>query len=324
MTPGQPPMSRPGQEMLLHAALAMAARGWHVFPCSVNGKEPALRGSWQQHATTDPQQIRDWWTRRPYNIGISCGPSGLAVIDLDMPKAPGQANGARSLARLCQQHRQPVPWRTFAVATPSGGLHLYFAAGDHDIRNSAGKLAPLVDVRAAGGYVVAPGSRIGDHAYTARNPVRPAPLPGWLAAILVRQPPVPAQRASAIPNLGAPATAYAIAALRDEVHLVAAAVDGTRHDTLNRAAYNLGQLVGAGLLPELAVITSLADAATQSGLAKQREILRIIHSGMNAGIRHPRAMPATQPKRPNDRAGPQPRKDGPARPERATAPRLAP
>src|SRR5258708_38049133 len=83
-------MSEPGQEML-RAALAMAARGWFVFPCAAGSKEPALRGSWQEHATTDPLQVRDWWTRRPFNIGISCGPSGLVVIDLDMPKTAGQA-----------------------------------------------------------------------------------------------------------------------------------------------------------------------------------------------------------------------------------------
>jgi hypothetical protein len=220
-------MSRPGQEML-QAALAMAARGWYVFPCAVGGKEPALRGSWQRHATTDPLQVRDWWTRRPYNIGISCGPSGLVVIDLDMPKAAGQATGSQSFVRLCQQARQPVPWSTFAVATPSGGLHLYYAARGHDIRNSAGKLAPLIDVRAAGGYVIAVGSRIGDHAYTLHNPAIPAPLPGWLAAMLTQQPPPPVPRPRAIPNLGTSATAYAAAALRDEVQRVANAVDGTR------------------------------------------------------------------------------------------------
>jgi hypothetical protein len=316
-------MSQPGQEML-RAALAMAARGWFVFPCAAGGKEPALRGSWQEHATTDPLQVRDWWTRRPYNIGISCGPSGLVVIDLDMPKAAGQPNGLQSFARLCQQHGQPLPWHTFAAATPSGGLHLYYAARGHDIRNSAGKLAPLVDVRAAGGYVIAPGSRIGDHAYTEHNPARPAPLPGWLATMLAQQPQPPVPRPRAIPNLGASATAYATAALRDEVQRVANAVDGTRHDTLNKAAYNLGQLVGAGLLPERPVITSLANAAAQSGLAKQPEILRIIGSGMNAGIRHPRAMPTTPPRKPNAPAGPQSPRDGPAVPGQTATPRLAP
>jgi hypothetical protein len=103
-------MSRPEPE-LLRAALAIVARGWHVFPCAPGGKEPALRGNWQQHATTDPQQVRDWWTRHPYNIGLSCGPSGLVVIDLDMPKTqeqpkqpgqPGQPSGPESFCRVCQ------------------------------------------------------------------------------------------------------------------------------------------------------------------------------------------------------------------------------
>ena len=56
---------------------------------------------------------------------------------------------------------------------------------------------------------------------------------------------------------------------------MAIAVDGTRHDTLNKAAFSLGQLVAAGLLPDLAVITSLADAARMSGLP-DRDIVRII------------------------------------------------
>jgi hypothetical protein len=103
-----------------------------------------------------------------------------------------------------------------------------------------------------------------------------------------------------------------------------AVIASTRHDTLNRAAYNLGQLVGAGLLPERTVITSLANAATQSGLAKQPEILRIIGSGMNAGIRHPRTVPASQPGKPNAPAGLQSPRDGPVVPGRTATPRLAP
>jgi hypothetical protein len=322
MTPDQltaSAMSRPEQDLLI-AALAMAARGWHVFPCAPGGKEPALRGNWQQHATTDPRQVRDWWTRRPFNIGISCGPSGLVVIDLDIPKAGGQLGGTESFWRLCDSHRQPVP-RTFAVATPSGGWHLYFAARDGDVRNSAGKLAPLVDVRAAGGYVIGPGSRIGDRGYTLHNAACPAPLPDWLAALLSTPPPPPIPRPCAVPDLGKTATAYAMSALRNEAERVATAVDGTRHDTLNRAAFALGQLVGAGLLQELTVITSLADAAAQSGLSRQREIHRIIRSGMNAGIRQPRVIPASRLNGPSGLPAP---RDGPALLGRTVAPRLVP
>ena len=75
---------------LLSSALSLAERGWHVFPCVPGGKRPALRGSWQDHATTEPARIRAWWSRAAYNIGIACGPSGLVVIDLDVPHGIGE------------------------------------------------------------------------------------------------------------------------------------------------------------------------------------------------------------------------------------------
>ena len=126
---------------LVRAALAMAARGWHVFPCAANGKQPALRGSWQQHATTDPARIRRWWAGAPYNIGISCGPSGLVVIDLDVTKDGSGPNGTDSLAQVSQRHGQPCPSGTFTVRTPSGGTHLYFRAAARPVRNSASRSA---------------------------------------------------------------------------------------------------------------------------------------------------------------------------------------
>src|SRR5579862_3595190 len=117
----------------LRAALSLAARGWHVFPCAMDAKRPALRGNWQDLATTDPAPIRRWWDDAPYNIGVSCGPSGLIVIDLDTPKTPVRPGGpshgrtgTHALTDLCAAHGQPFPHTTFTVATPSGGVHLYF------------------------------------------------------------------------------------------------------------------------------------------------------------------------------------------------------
>jgi hypothetical protein len=169
----------PGQADLLRSALALAGRGWHVFPCAIGGKQPALRGNWQGLATTDPAVICGWWTRRAWNIGIACGPSGLVVLDLDVPKDPRQphVSGITSLARLCQQARQPYPLATFTVATPSGGCHLYFTAADQTVANSASRLGPRIDVRANGGYVIGAGSMIGGRAYAVRNDAIPAPLP---------------------------------------------------------------------------------------------------------------------------------------------------
>lgn len=285
---------------LLRSALAAALRGWHVFPCAVGGKRPALRGNWQDLATTSADQIRDWWNRAPYNIGIACGPSGLIVIDLDLPRdaddeeaADGTLfplSGADILSGLARQHGERYPGGTYIVDTPSGGCHLYFSAtGEERARNSAGAVGPHIDVRADGGYVVGAGSRVGGRAYAARGKRTAAPLPSWLAQ-LVRDsyvpPEVPAARLP-VDDRGQ-GRAYAMAALRAEAERVAAARPGTRNDTLNRAAFSLGQLVAAGLLPPIPVITSLIDAARYAGLP-QDEAVRTVRSGMAAGARKPRA-----------------------------------
>jgi hypothetical protein len=305
-----------GDPALLRAALGLASQGWHVFPCAAGTKRPALDGDWQRHATTDPARIRDWWTCRAYNIGISCGASGLVVVDLDVPKRRDgdSATGATSLAELCRRSGKPYPSATFTVATPSGGTHLYFRSRVVAVPNSASRLGPLIDVRAAGGYVLAPGSRVGGRSYTPVNVVLPALLPAWMARALTQQ---PAQAAPPGPRpRGVPAAPYGLAALREETARVATAPEGTRNDTLNRAAFSLGQLVASGCLPDAAVSTALADAARASGLP-EREAARAIRSGMTAGARSPRApLPRAtrvtasplRPKHPRDGPGPpQPR-----------------
>jgi Bifunctional DNA primase/polymerase, N-terminal len=261
----------------------------------LGGKRPALRGDWQEHATTNQNQLRAWWSRAPYNIGIACGPSGLVVIDLDVPRQThpsrpvAAVSGADSLAALCIQHERPRPLPTYAVGTPSGGCHLYYAADGARIRNSAGRRGPLIDVRADGGYVIAEGSRIGERRYTVCDDHAPAPLAEWIADLLKDRPSAAAGAGLPVPYPGsAQGTAYAMAAVREETRRVATARPGTRNDTLNRAAFNLGQLAAAGLLPPLAVVTGLASAAERAGLPED-EALRTIRSGLDAGARKPRA-----------------------------------
>jgi hypothetical protein len=289
---------------LLRFALAAAMHGWHVFPCAPGGKRPALRGNWQDMATTSRDQVRDWWSRAPYNIGIACGPSGLIVIDLDMPHDDEEEDeeeaasgalfplsGADILSRLARQRGERYPGGTYVVDTPSGGCHLYFSVtGDARVRNSAGAVGAHIDVRADGGYVVGAGSRIGRRAYTARGRRAPAPLPAWLASLIkdsYEPPEVPAPRLPVATDR-AQGRAYAMAALRAETERVAAARPGTRNVTLNRAAFSLGQLVAAGLIPPIPVITSLIDAARYAGLPEE-EAVRTVRSGMEAGARKPRA-----------------------------------
>lgn len=83
---------------------------------------------------------------------------------------------------------------------------------------------------------------------------------------------------------------YAAAALAREVERVATASKGTRNDSLNRAAFSLGQLVAEGELDEGVVVRELTAAALAVGLG-ELEIKRTIRSGLQGGAKHPRTAP---------------------------------
>ncbi|PRY27880.1 bifunctional DNA primase/polymerase-like protein [Pseudosporangium ferrugineum] len=87
---------------------------------------------------------------------------------------------------------------------------------------------------------------------------------------------------------------YAAAALEAETDRVAHAVVGTRNDTLNRAAFALGRLVGAGLLDASAVGRELTAAGAWAGLGRT-ETIRTIRSGLNAGRRSPLPLESRRP-----------------------------
>jgi hypothetical protein len=304
------------RDALLQSALSCAVRGWHVFPCAAGGKRPALRGKdWRDLSTTDPAQIRGWWATRAFNIGIDCARSGLTVLDLDVPghgkQAPGEVpdrrTGIGTLFRLCALQGQPLPATGFAVATPSGGYHLYFTACESTVGSSVERLGRLIDVRGAGGYVMAPGSCFEGRYYTLVNPGPLAPFPAWLAQ-LHEKPDLPACSPTRNPLARVQNDdAYAWAALTGEAGNVAAA--RTYPDfALNRAAFKLGQLVGAGLLAEGEVSRELAAAAAGSGLTA-RQIGQAIERGMTAGKLHPRQVPGRA--RPPELQAPRPRGPGP-------------
>lgn len=283
------------------SALAYAERGWGVFPlhsptrqgCSCGrsdcgGKHPRTTHGFHD-ATTDPQAIERWWSRWPNaGVGIRTGaPSGLVVVDVD----PGH-DGPASFAALVREHgglRQPPP----RVRTGGNGWHLYFAHPAVTIRNDAGRrLGPGLDVRGDGGYVVAPPSgHPSGHRYRwvgAAN--RPPPMPAWLIDRLA-PPPAPPRQSVSLDLAGSRLSRYASAALRAEADTVARATEGDRNDTLNRAAFNLGQLVGGDALDHEVVRGALHAAAEAAGLG-QRETVIAIASGLRAGMERPRALTA--------------------------------
>jgi hypothetical protein len=160
------------------------------------------------------------------------------------------------------------------------GWHLWFHPTGFGNRVH---LLPGLDWRGAGGYVVAPPSvhaTGGDYRWVRRPggslPVAPPALLGLIEGPAASG----AHRPIAHPGR------YAQAALAAEADRVARAPVGSRNDTLNRAAFALGRLVGAGLLDTAGVTGELEAAAWSAGLGRA-ETRRTIRSGLTAGQRAP-------------------------------------
>jgi hypothetical protein len=276
------------------AAIRLAARGFAVFPLLPGTKIPAVRHDWEGAASADPVRIVDAWPDRRCNVAIACGPSRLLVIDLDVAKSPADdfRHGVDSLRRTAGARDLP---ETLTVATPSGGRHLYYRAPPATrLRNSVARLGPLIDTRGVGGYVVGPGSIINGRRYRIVREAPIAMLPSWLVELLEDQwdaprSPVGTTIPAATSPRAAASPAYAAAVLRNEVDRVLRAVPGTRNDTLNKAAFALGRLVGAGMLDRRQAVEELRDAGERTGLPR-REVRSTVESGLSAGTARPRVV----------------------------------
>ncbi|MER8101193.1 bifunctional DNA primase/polymerase [Kitasatospora sp. NPDC094016] len=286
-------------------------------------------------ATLDQDVLTAWWRVNPdFGTGVACGPAGLVVIDVDshpsavpardriLPGIPihenvnldGLENGYHTLALLAALRQAPDPatdTETLRVRTPSGGLHIWyqedaprrFACSTGSSNGRA--LAWQVDVRAHGGYIVAPGTVTTAGTYTALPGARtPAPLPQWLSDELVRtghlkdqpgnqrpsQPSVPDRgRAAVVAAGGGKRGAERVldTVLQDVTDCATIPEGAGFTGKLNRAAYTMGGLVSAGHLTHTAAERLLLDAARTARPSQDRQSSAVIRSGLAAGARQP-------------------------------------
>lgn len=164
-------------------ALRYADRGMPVFP--LIGKKPLTENGFLD-ASKDATNVQAWWSKWPTaNIGIPTGrASGHFVLDVDGHQ------GNKSLAELEKKHGS-LP-TTLEAVTGGGGRHLYFALRTEEmVPSSVSKLAPGLDVRGEGGYVVAPPSIHPDtrRTYVWNSKVKPVHAPAWLTKVLQRPAP---------------------------------------------------------------------------------------------------------------------------------------
>ncbi|MGW5477255.1 bifunctional DNA primase/polymerase [Streptomyces sp. NPDC004008] len=271
-------IDRKATTLALAHALSAAERGLAVIPLSP-AKLPALRsphrddpdptapvchgecgrfGHGVYDATTDPRRIRALFAAAPWSTGygIACGlhPHHLIGIDLDTKSG---TDSSAALRELALRHLFTIP-ETVVVLTPSGGRHLWLSGPpDVVVPNSASRLAPGIDVRGAGGYLVGPGSRT-EHGTYGTAPgtahLAPAPCPPALLRLLT---PPPRTRHPTPSSTGGHGQGL--------VQFVLAAHQGQRNTRLFWAAcraYENG--IGPDLTP------ALVDAAIRTGLT-QRE-----------------------------------------------------
>jgi hypothetical protein len=260
---------------LVDTALDYAARGWLVLPVRGRGKVP-LTGHGLHDATVDGDRVAAWWSRWPSaNVGLRTG-DAFHVLDVD-------SGGAAALHAAISKHGDDFPRFGPCARTGGGGRHIYFAPAT-PVGNRC-RFLPGCDWRGQGGYVIAPPSvhASGGRYEWVRGPDAPLPaVPGWLLDVL--DPPRPMLEPRAPVTVG---SRYAEAAFGAEVHEVEVAPEGCRNHTTVRAAFNLGTLVGAGLLSEGDVEEALVTAARAAGLG-EREARSTVLSGLRAGMERPR------------------------------------
>lgn len=171
-TPGPEPAPR---TPLGEAARAYAEAGFPVFPVKPRGKEPLVR--WRDGASSRPEKVSEWWAQWPdANIGLPV-PEGLFVLDIDGPE------GEQTIAGLEARHgRLPEG----PVGRTAKGRHLWFRFPPGRCLENAVKRLPGIDVRAHGGYVVAPPSVHPDgvrYQWETGRALSDVPIPeapGWL------------------------------------------------------------------------------------------------------------------------------------------------
>jgi putative DNA primase/helicase len=155
----------------LTAALHYAKLGWKVFPvwwvkdgkcacgeadCENPGKHPLgkLAPNGRNSATRDQITILKWWKKFPAaNIGIATGKeSGLVVVDVDP-----RHGGNESKKKMEKLGNFPITPTTY---TGGGGEHILMAHPCNGVKIKSRPLPgyPGIDIKADGGYIVAPPS----------------------------------------------------------------------------------------------------------------------------------------------------------------------
>ena len=259
----------------LATALDYAAAGLSVIPvhglredgsctcgnpnCDSPGKHPVGKWKAAQQAPLSADELRRRFGDNPdFNVGIVTGKvSNLVVIDVD------DTNVAQSFAERVCQVTSEMP----RVSRTRRGVHFLFAAPNHPTKNAAG-IEPHIDIRAEGGFIVAPPSRHPDGEYSWKSDVAFDALPQAPGFVQdwTRQDRSVAKNGNQKANLpqqftqNEGADQYGAKALEEECEKIRAAAIGCQEETFNRSALKIGALVKGGEMQSAHARSALLSA----------------------------------------------------------------
>lgn len=305
--------------------------GWHLLPihgirggvcrcprgpaCASPGKHPLVADGLHA-ASNDAQVVIDWVAQEgDCNWAVSCQASGLVVLDID-PRNDGDL----SYLTMEELLDGAVPL-TVEAGTGGGvgdgprrraGSHLYFKVdeGSSFVGNLKGAGLPGIDIKHKGYVVIPPSVHASGHQYRWLPERAPwdlpvAPLSDALVGLLKKSH-VGADSGTtfmaddewtALQHAHISGTAYGKSALAREVHQVEASRPGERNDTLNRAAYNMAQLIAGRQISYIESVSELRNAALKvfteaDGVNEVDRILRPNGGALQAGAARPRTSPS--------------------------------
>lgn len=248
-----------------------------VFPATItadNKKIPLIR-DWQNQASNDPNQIKQWMEFFRDRLKLWGAPTGEInnIFTLDIDTKPGGVNGFETLkARGIELPN--TAWQS----TPSGGMHLIFKYDPSlGLRNTANKELGL-DTRASGGWI---------GLYDIKNIENIQPIPQWVHDVILKPiKPIDPNQVNTYeidPSIAMEKFNQCIEAIRN-------AGQGERNQTLNVNAYLIGQLVNSKALSYEYAYDQLTKAAQSIGLDPY-EIQATILSGLGGGAKKPLTHP---------------------------------
>jgi putative DNA primase/helicase len=275
----------------------LAQAGFAVFPARPDNKRPLLR--WRKLSSNSSEAIAGWWKRWPEALpAIDLGKSDLVVLDGDRHDGP---DGRGALQELLEQQDE-FDGTAPTVTTPSGGIHVYFSRNGHELTNACGDLPAGVDVRAIGGFVIAPDATLPDGrcycavsgtpdllaAYQAGTV--PHVPEGIVGLIRARRKAGQQQQQHSGAEAGIRERAYAEAALEGCAAELAAATAGGRNELANKLAFRMGRMVARGWIDRADVETALLEALYTNGYIGDdglRSAEATLRSGLDAGEQEP-------------------------------------